>query len=170
MMTVIFDGSQNQDLSEQSAISTQFDDSAVVISLSIDTVPPPPPPPPPPVPKVERISTYIEQMPRFPGCEDVEDEREGKWCSEKKLLAFINEHLRYPDAFVENCVQGAAVVTFVVETTGQLSDIRLLRDPGAGTGEEALRVVRLMPRWQPGKVDGRTARVQYTIPIRFRWD
>jgi protein TonB len=134
--------------------------------------PPPPPPPPPPAPKVEEIFKVVEEMPRFPGCEDLGSAAERKQCADKKMLEFIYKNIKYPAIARENGIEGTAVVTFVVEKDGSVTDARLLRDPKGGTGEEALRVVNLMNtegiKWIPGKQRGRPVRVQFNLPVKFK--
>lgn len=97
-----------------------------------------------PVKEVE-IWTIVEQMPRFPGCEDgAGDNNAKKACADKNLLAFIYANIQYPAAARELGVEGMAVVSFVVETDGTIADIKIVRDPGAGCGKEAQRVVKKM--------------------------
>ena len=131
-------------------------------------LPPAPPPPPPPTPKEPEYFVVVEQMPRFAGCEELIDAKEAKACSEKHLFGFLKENLKYPKIAREVGVQGTAVIRFIVETDGSISNAEIMRDPGAGTGAEALRVVRSMPTWQPGEQRGRKVRVQYNLPVRFR--
>ena len=135
--------------------------------------PPPPPPPPPPKPKVEEIFKVVEENPRFPGCEDVAGGKEEKEkCAKEKLLEFIYKNIKYPAIARENGIQGMCVVHFVVEKNGTITDVELVRDIGAGCGEEAVRVVGLMnemgERWSPGKQRGQPVRVQYNLPVRFK--
>ncbi len=66
--------------------------------------------------------------------------------------------------------QGRVILQFVVEKDGSLSNIAALRDPGNGLGEEAIRVLKLAPKWKPGVQNGRNVRVQYTIPVNFNLD
>ncbi len=133
---------------------------------------PPPPPPPPPVEVEDEIFKVVEQMPRFPGCEDIggtNDER--KQCADKKLYEFIYKYIQYPILARENNVQGNVVLSFVVEKNGTIGDIKVLRDPGAGCGEEAARVIKLINekdiKWTPGKQRGKPVRVQFILPVRF---
>jgi len=134
--------------------------------------PPPPPPPPPPEPKVEEIFKVVEDMPRFPGCENKGSKAERQQCAQRKMLEFIYANIKYPPIARENGVEGTAVVQFVVEKDGTVTDARVVRDPGAGTGNEALRVVNLMNqkgiKWIPGKQRGRPVRVQFNLPVKFR--
>jgi protein TonB len=132
---------------------------------------PPPPPPPPPAPEVEEIFKVVEEMPRFPGCEEMPSAAEKKACADKKLLAFIYANIKYPPIARENNVQGNVVVSFVVNRDGSIEQIKVLRDIGAGCGEEAVRVIELMQdqgiKWHPGRQRGKPVRVQFLMPVRF---
>lgn len=124
-------------------------------------------------PNDEGNYVLVEEMPRFPGCEDLEGSiAEKKNCADQELLKFIYQNVSYPDLARENGVEGMSVVSFTVSEKGKITDIKILRDPGSGTGAEAMRVVALMndlkERWTPGKVNGEKVRVQYNLPIRFK--
>lgn len=111
----------------------------------------------------------VEDMPRFPGCEDeIATKAEKKACAEAKLLAFLGNNLRWPALARDMGLEGMVVVRFVVERDGSVTNIQIMRDIGGGCGQEAVRVVGLMPRWVPGKQQGRTVRVQYNLPVRFK--
>jgi len=137
-----------------------------------DAPPPPPPPPPPPEPKVEEIFKVVEDMPRFPGCEDISDKAERKRCAETKMLEFVYKNIKYPAIARENGVEGTVVITFVVNKDGSVSDARIARDRPAQLGEEALRVVNLMNdkgvKWVPGKQRGKPVPVYFNLPVKFR--
>ncbi|MEY3050767.1 MAG: hypothetical protein RLY31_552 [Bacteroidota bacterium] len=127
------------------------------------------PPPPPPANTDEReIFRIVEQQPLFPGCEDVPDKKDRQACADEKLLAFIYRNIRYPEMARENGVEGMVVIQFVVEQDGSISEPNLVRDIGAGCGEEAKRVVMSMPAWNPGKQRDRAVRVMFTLPVRFK--
>jgi len=136
--------------------------------------PPPPPPPPPPEPKVEEIFKVVEEMPRFPApeCENLGTMQEKKACSDKAMLEFIYKNIKYPAIARENGVEGTVVIQFVVEKDGSIAQAKILRDIGAQCGGEALRVVNLMNEkglsWVPGKQRGRSVRVQFNLPVKFR--
>jgi protein TonB len=135
--------------------------------------PPPPPPPPPPEPEVEEIFRVVEEMPRFPGCEDmVASTDEKKACADKKMLEFIYSHIRYPAIARDNGIEGTVVVQFVVDRDGRISEAQVLRDVGGGCGAEAMRIVQLMnempQKWAPGKQRGIPVRVMFTLPVRFK--
>lgn len=135
--------------------------------------PPPPPPPPPPAPKEEEIFRVVEDMPRFPGCEDQGlNKAELKKCAEGKMVEFLYKNLKYPAIARENGVEGMCVVQFTVEKDGTVTDAQLARDIGAGCGQESLRVVEMMNtqgiKWIPGKQRGNSVRVRFTLPVKFK--
>lgn len=102
----------------------------------------------------EKPYTYVEQMPEFPG-------------GESEMLKYLGKNIRYPAAAQRAGVEGLVVLSFVVSRTGEISDIQVVKKLGAGTDEEAMRVVGKMPKWTPGKQNGRTVPVRYTLPVRF---
>ena len=130
--------------------------------------PPPPPPPPPPEPEVEEIFQVVEEMPTFPGCESESDKNARKQCADKKMLQYIYKNIKYPAIARENGVEGMTVISFVVEKDGSVTAPKILRDIGAGCGAEALRVIKKMPKWNPGKQRGRAVRVQFNLPVKFK--
>ncbi len=103
----------------------------------------------------EVIFTVVEDQPEFPG---------GEAARQK----FLEDNLRYPQMAREAGIQGTVFVTFVVERDGSVTDVRILRGIGGGCDEEAVRVVSMMPRWEPGRQRGQPVRVQFNMPIRFR--
>lgn len=100
------------------------------------------------------IFVVVEQEPSFPGGMD-------------SMYAFIQRNLRYPTQAIDNDVSGKVYVTFVVEKDGSISNPKLLRDIGFGCGAEAIRVVKAMPKWNPGKQRGKPVRVQFNLPVSF---
>lgn len=112
-------------------------------------------------------------MPRFPGCEnEAGDNNAKKACADKKMLEFIYKNIKYPAIARENGVEGTCVIRFVVEKDGSIKDPQIVRDIGAGCGDESLRVVQLMntmgEKWTPGKQRGRSVRVQFNLPVKFK--
>lgn len=81
---------------------------------------------------------------------------------------FLQKHLRYPEEASEAHVQGKVFMSFIIEKDGSLSNITIVRGPGYGTNEEAMRVLKLAPAWVPGVQNEHPVRVQYTIPINFQ--
>ena len=116
------------------------------------------------------VFKVVEQMPRFPGCEDLPN-NERKACASEGLFRFIGKNLKYPPEARENGVTGKCIVQFTVGKKGRLEDIKLVRDIGAGCGEAALNVVKMMndmpDPWIPGRQRGRAVKVKYTLPITF---
>lgn len=86
---------------------------------------------------------------------------------EKAFGKFLSDHIRYPAIAKENSVTGRVFLQFIVERDGSLTDMKILRDPGSGLGEEAARVLKISPHWSPGMQNGQKVRVQFTIPINF---
>ena len=105
----------------------------------------------------DTINVYdcVEQMPSFPG-------------GTQKLKEFIEENLRYPKELEETCIQGRVIVRFVVERNGKLSNVKVVKSVHPALDKEAIRIVKLMPRWIPGRQNGITVRVKCYIPIIFR--
>jgi protein TonB len=83
------------------------------------------------------------------------------------INAYLNRHTRYPEPARENHIQGKVIVQFVVDENGQVTVAKIMRGIGGGCNEEALRVVRSMPKWKPGKQNGRAVKVYFTLPIHF---
>ena len=108
-----------------------------------------------------------EEMPRFPGCEEIEDPVEQKKCSDDKLVQFIYSNLKYPPLARENGVEGIAVARFIIRKTGEVTDIEIARDIGGKTGPEIIRVLELMPDWIPGMQRGEPVNVMFHLPVKF---
>lgn len=153
----------------------EIDEPVPEAPKAVENKPAPPPPPPPPPPAEDNdveIFKVVEEMPRFPGCENEPTTEAKKACADKKMLEFIYKNIKYPAIARENGVEGTAVITFVVEKDGTVKDARIVRDIGAQCGQEALRVVNMMNesniKWTPGKQRGRSVRVQFNLPVRFK--
>ena len=123
------------------------------------------------------IYTVVQEMPRFPGCEQLDTTLQAKnQCAQTNLLLFFNQNILYPAEAREQDITGQVVINFVVEKDGMISNPKLLRDIGGGCGEEALRVADGMNgalrtaniAWQPGMKDGNPVRTRVTVPIKFR--
>ncbi|GAB3202670.1 protein TonB [Pontibacter aydingkolensis] len=100
------------------------------------------------------IFIYVEEMPEFNG-------------GEKAMMNYIGKKINYPSSAQRENIQGLVVVTFVVAPNGEIRDAKVVKGLGYGTDEEALRVVSGMPKWKPGKQNGKPVSVRYTLPIRF---
>lgn len=115
-------------------------------------------PPPSPAPKPEvatKVFDVVEEMPSFPG-------------GNAALMSYLNSNTKYPVVAQENGVQGRVIISFVVERDGSISDVKVARSVDPSLDREAQRVVKSMPRWTPGKQNGQTVRVKYTVPVVFR--
>lgn len=129
------------------------------------------PPPPPSDTKVEEPVKVVEEMPRFPGCENLATLDERKACSDKKLKEFIYKNLKYPEAAKDLRIEGIVVVNFVVEKDGSVSSALIVRSLHPDLDAEAIRVVMLMNglkiKWTPPRSRGRSQRVLFNLPVRF---
>lgn len=113
------------------------------------------PEPPKHVVEETKIFTVVEQMPMFPG-------------GDAALMGYLRDNIHYPTVAAENGVQGRVVVGFVVERDGSITDVNILRGVDPSLDREAMRVVKSMPRWTPGKQNGSAVRVKYQVPVSFR--
>jgi protein TonB len=102
----------------------------------------------------QKIFTIVENDPEFPGGMDA-------------LYKYLAENIKYPQLARDNGITGKVFVTFVVERDGSIANVKLLRDIGGGCGAEAIRVVKSMPKWNPGKQRGKAVRVQFNLPVNF---
>ena len=119
------------------------------------------------------IYKVVEQMPSFPGCDHLGDSERSK-CSNQKLMGFVSENLKYPKEAKDGEIEGQVVVRFVVNKNGRISNVELLRDIGAGTGQEVIRVVESMnkmeQKWTPGTQSGQPVNVYFHLPVKFKLD
>ncbi len=102
----------------------------------------------------EQIFIVVEESPQFPG-------------GIQKMYEYIQKNIRYPRMEKEAGIQGRVFVTFVVEKDGSITDVRVLKGVTEGLNKEAVRVIKSMPRWKPGKQRGRPVRVRVNLPINF---
>lgn len=112
-------------------------------------------PEPPKHEEENKVFDIVEQQPLFPG-------------GPTALMKYLSENTKYPVVAQENGVQGRVTVQFVVEKDGSISDVHVLRGVDPSLDKEAVRVVKSMPRWTPGKQNGITVRVNYRVPVLFR--
>lgn len=111
----------------------------------------------------------IDIPPLFQGCDDpLISPEQRQACSAPKLQAFVKQHLQYPDSARAKGIEGVVVVRFQVSETGQVAALELVRNIGAGCGQEALRVVRSMPNFTPALRNGQPIATTMTLPIRFK--
>jgi len=103
----------------------------------------------------QEIFMVVEEMPEFPG-------------GIAKLGDYLAKNIKYPQMARESGVQGKVFITFVVEPDGHVSNVKVVRGIGAGCDEEAVRVIKNMPKWKPGKQRGKAVRVSYNVPVNFK--
>jgi protein TonB len=111
-------------------------------------------------------------MPRFKSsdCETLAatSQEEARKCAEKKMLEFVYGNIKYPPAARDGGIEGTAVIRFVVDENGEIKNPEILKNPGGGLGEEALRIVSKFPAWTPGKQRDKNVRVWFNMPVRFK--
>ena len=129
--------------------------------------PPPPPPPPPPI--VEEIFTRNETMPIFGGMDSNESPKD-KATADQEMLNFIYQNLKYPASARENSIEGTVVVRFIVLKDGSIENIHIIRGISPEIDKEAIRLVKLFPKFKPGTQRGKPVDVYYNLPIRFKLD
>ena len=103
----------------------------------------------------QEIFQIVEEMPSYPG-------------GEKALLEYVAKNIKYPQIARETGIQGRVFVGFVVEPDGSVSNVKILRGIGGGCDEEAMRVIKSLAKWKPGKQRGKAVRVSYQIPVVFK--
>jgi len=102
----------------------------------------------------DSLSTVVQVFPEFPGGQD-------------SMINFIYQNIKYPPIARENGISGLVVIEFIIDTLGNIKDASILKDIGAGCGEEALRVINTMPRWTPAYLNGQVVEIVYKLPITF---
>ena len=106
-------------------------------------------------PEEQQIFQVVEEMPEFPG-------------GMAECLKFIGKNVKYPTIAQENGVQGRVIIQFVVNQDGSIVDPVVMRSVDPYLDKEALRVIKMMPKWKPGKQRGKAVRVKYTVPVTFK--
>ena len=102
-----------------------------------------------------KIFDVVEQMPTFPG-------------GDAALMKYLSDHIKYPVVAEENGIQGRVICTFVVERDGSITDVKVMKSVDPSLDKEAIRVLKSMPHWIPGKQNGSAVRVKFTVPVTFR--
>jgi len=102
----------------------------------------------------DTIYSDAEELPQFPD-------------GQKGLERWLKSNVKYPNAARQQGITGEVVVSFVIEANGRVSNVKIVKDIGAGCGDEAIRAVNQMPGWKPGKQNGKNVRLKYTLPIKF---
>lgn len=198
IMYIAFEWSQNEITVYEEALQgpVEIDEEMVEVTFREETPPPPPPPQPetvlsdiidiqdneaevettdfnsedeadarveiqapiaPPEEEEEEqvIHIRVEKMPEFPG-------------GQEALNRYLVRNIKYPLLAQENGIQGRVVCQFVVNSDGSIVDIAVVRGVEESLDKEAIRVIQSMPKWTPGRQGGKSVRVKYTLPIRFK--
>ena len=105
--------------------------------------------------KTEQVFITVEQMPQFPG-------------GDAELMRYLQSHMNYPPMAAENNVQGRVVVQFVVDKTGRVGEVKVVRSVDRDLDKEAVRVCKSLPKFTPGRQNGQAVAVWYTLPVTFK--
>lgn len=102
-----------------------------------------------------KVYDLVDEMPQFPG-------------GPHAMFEYLSKNIKYPVVAEENGVQGRVIVTFIVESDGSVTNTKVVKSVDPSLDKEALRVVKSMPHWIPGRQNGSAVRVQYTVPVTFK--
>jgi len=102
----------------------------------------------------EPFFVVVDEMPEFP-------------TGQQGLGDFIRSNLSYPRAALDAKIEGIVIASFIVEKDGSISHVEIVRGLGYGCDEEVIRLIKMMPKWTPGKKDGKPVRVKLSIPVQF---
>ena len=102
-----------------------------------------------------KVFDYVDQMPSFPG-------------GSTFLIQYLSSQIKYPVVAEENGIEGKVITSFVVDTDGSITDVKVVRSVDPSLDKEAVRVIKDMPKWKPGMQNGKVVRVKYTVPVTFR--
>ena len=108
-----------------------------------------------PVDQSNKVYDTVEQLPEFPG-------------GLEALIDFLSSNVHYPENAVKNNIEGRVMVQFIVDKTGQVTDVKVARSVDEELDAEAVRVAKMLPRFEPGRQDGKPVAVWYTLPIVFK--
>ena len=133
---------------ESIEISTEDNKEEVVIAAPVEA--------PEEEEEEEVVFVVVESMPEFPG-------------GQQALFKYLSENVKYPVIAQENGIQGRVICQFVVNKDGSIVDVEVVRSGGdPSLDKEAVRVIKSMPKWKPGKQRGKAVRVKYTVPVNFK--
>ena len=103
----------------------------------------------------DTIYNVVEEMPEFPG-------------GVEAMIHYVGDNVKYPEEAKDKEIQGRVFISFVIEKDGSVNEVKVMRGIGGGCDEEAVRVIKAMPKWKPGKQEGKPVRVNYMMPINFK--
>ena len=110
----------------------------------------------------------VESVPIFPGCEDAKDNDERKACFQQKVLVFVSKNFEFPEMAKEMGIQGRVYVNFVIEKNGSITNVEIVRGVDPLLDDEAVRVVKKLPKLIPAKQRGKPVRMSFTLPINAK--
>ena len=105
--------------------------------------------------ETDTVMDKCEVMPKFPG-------------GESGMMKFLTENVKYPKEALDKGITGRVLVEFVVERDGSINDVKIMKSVGPILDNEAIRIVKAMPKWEPGTMNGKAVRVKHTLPVTFR--
>lgn len=116
------------------------------------------------------IYEEVDEMPRYPGCEEVPDKEKKELCAQKKFLTFLYTNVKYPEAARKKGTQGVTVIEFVVKKNGHVGDFKIVKPLGDGCDKAAMAALEKMAdtQWIPGIKDGKKVNVKMLVPIKFK--
>jgi len=118
-------------------------------------------------PDVDIPISIAERMPIYGGCDVDSEESERRNCTSSNLIKHIYKNVKYPTFARGADIQGTVVVSFIVNKTGDVEDVKILRGIGGGCGDEVIRVIKGLDKFLPGKQNGRPVSVIYRLPVKF---
>jgi len=148
-----------------------LDDKNIIDEPAVAYYEPTPEPAPIAAPVVEEVDDkvydFVDRMPCYESCFDDENPITRKRCTDKILMEQIYETLRYPIMAKSNDISGTVVASFTVTKTGEISDVKILRDIGGGCGQAVVKALKTLDQMMPGKKEGRPVNVSYKMPVKF---
>jgi protein TonB len=164
-------GIRKAQLAKKDTQTMEIPATQVVEEAVMEEAPLPPPPPPPS--GSEKIFLVVEDMPRFPGCEEMEGSKsEKKACGNGKMLEFVYDNIVYPEAARKAGIEGTIIVSFIITKKGSTKNPKIMRGIGAECDAEVIRIINLMNekgiQWIPGKQRGNPVDVRFNMPVKFR--
>jgi protein TonB len=110
----------------------------------------------------------VESVPVFPGCEDEKDNEARKACFQQQILKYVGRNFKFPEMARQMGIQGRVYVNFVIEKNGSISNVEVVRGVDQLLDDEAVRVVKSLPKVQPAKQRGKPVRMSFTLPINAK--
>ncbi len=100
------------------------------------------------------VVVFVETMPEYPG-------------GQEAMYTYLNKNIKYPKTDIEKGVSGKVIVQFLIDTSGNVTDSKVIKSVSSTIDAEALRVINCMPQWKPGTQQGKAVKVKFTMPVNF---